>query len=82
MSSSLRATDKIQEDIEDILRKEDLYYERRVNYYSNQGIPISQIYSPLYLAKGYMVLSRKLNDAISGRVFYADFGTPQGNQSL
>ena len=29
-----------------------------------------------------MVLSRKLNDAISGRVFYADFGTPQGNQSL
>ena len=28
------------------------------------------------------VLSRKLNDAISGRVFYADFGTPQGNQSL
>ena len=29
MSSSLRATDKIQEDIEDILRKEDLYYERR-----------------------------------------------------
>lgn len=29
-----------------------------------------------------IVLSRKLNDAISGRVFYADFGTPQGNQSL
>ena len=28
------------------------------------------------------LLSRKLNDAISGRVFYADFGTPQGNQSL
>lgn len=59
MSSSLRATDKIQEDIEDILRKEDLYYERRVNYYSNQGIPISQIYSPLYLAKGYMALVLK-----------------------
>ncbi|OUN26512.1 AIPR family protein [Blautia sp. An81] len=59
MSSSLRATDKIQEDIEDILRKEDLYYERRVNYYSNQGIPISKIYSPLYLAKGYMALVLK-----------------------
>ena len=29
-----------------------------------------------------IMLSRKLNDAISGRVFYADFGTPQGNQSL
>lgn len=59
MSSSLRATDKIQEDIEDILRKEELYYERRVNYYTNQGIPASQIYSPLYLAKGYMALVLK-----------------------
>lgn len=59
MSSSLRATDKIQEDIEDILRKEELYYERRVNYYINQGIPVSQIFSPLYLAKGYMALVRK-----------------------
>ncbi len=59
MSSSLRATDKIQEDIEEILRKEDLYYERRVNYYSNQGIPLSQIYSPLYLAKGYAALVLK-----------------------
>lgn len=59
MSSSLRATDKIQEDIEDILRKEELYYERRVNYYTNQGIPTNQIYSPLYLAKGYMALILK-----------------------
>lgn len=59
MSSSLRATDKIQEDIEEILRKEDLYYERRVNYYSNQGIPLNQIYSPLYLAKGYAALVLK-----------------------
>lgn len=59
MSSSLRATDKIQEDIEDILRKEELYYERRVNYYSNQGVSASKIYSPLYLAKGYMALVLK-----------------------
>lgn len=59
MSSSLRATDKIQEDIEDILRKEDLYYERRVNYYTNQGISANQIFSPLYLAKGYMALVLK-----------------------
>lgn len=59
MSSSLRATDKIQEDIEDILKKEDLYYERRVNYYTNQGVPVNQIYSPLYLAKGYMALVLK-----------------------
>ena len=45
MSSSLRATDKIQEDIEDILKKEDMYYERRVNYYVNQGISTEKIYN-------------------------------------
>ena len=58
-SSSLRATDKIQEDIEDILKKEGLYYERRVNYYLNQGVPIEKIFSPLYLAAGYMALILK-----------------------
>lgn len=63
MSSSLRATDKIQEDIEDILKKKDMYYERRVNYYVNQGISTEKIYTPLYLAKGYMaiVLKRPYN---------------------
>lgn len=59
MSGSLRATDKIQEDIEYILRKEEMYYERRVNYYTNLGVPASQIYNPLYLAKGYMALVLK-----------------------
>lgn len=48
MSSSLRATDKIQEDIEDILKKEDMYYERRVNYYVNQGISTEK-YIRLYI---------------------------------
>lgn len=59
MSGSLRATDKLQEDIEEIMVKENLYYERRVNYYSNQGIPAMKIFSPLYLAKGYMALVKK-----------------------
>ena len=59
MSSSLRATDKIQEDIEDILKKEEMYYERRVNYYANQGITSEKIYTPLYLARGYMALVLK-----------------------
>ncbi len=58
-SASLRATDKIQEDIEDILKKEGLYYERRINYYLNQGVPIERIFSPLYLAAGYMALVLK-----------------------
>jgi hypothetical protein len=59
-TASLHATDKIQRDIEDILKKSGLYYERRINYYVNQGIPDEKIFSPLYLASGYMALILKL----------------------
>ena len=34
------------------------------------------------LADQGTVLSGELNDALSGRLFYADFGFPQGYQSL
>ena len=57
--ASLHATDKIQRDIEDILKQCDLYYERRTNYYKNQGIPTDQILTPLYLAAGYVSLFLK-----------------------
>lgn len=57
--ASLHATDKIQRDIEDILLKYNMYYERRVNFYKNQGYDESLIYSPLYLASGYVSLVGK-----------------------
>lgn len=57
--SSLHATDKVQRDIEDILLKHGLYYDRRTNYYSNQGVDDSLIFSPLYLASGYVSLIEK-----------------------
>lgn len=57
---SLKATDKVQRDIEEILLKNDLYYERRTNYYLNQGIDKSKIFTPLYLAYGYISLVMKL----------------------
>lgn len=56
---SLFATDKIQRDIEDILLQHDLYYERRTNYYANQGIDNSQIFDIMYLAAGYVGLILK-----------------------
>lgn len=59
-TASLHATDKIQRDIEDILKRAGLYYERRINYYANQGIPDDKIFSPLYLAAGYKALVLKL----------------------
>lgn len=47
---SLHAMDSIQRNVEMILRREDWYYERRANYYSNLGMPRYRIVSPLYVA--------------------------------
>lgn len=47
---SLHATDKIQRDIEQMLVRFGWYYDRRKNYYANQGIPAEKIVSPLYVA--------------------------------
>lgn len=57
--SALRATDKIQRDIEDILEKHSLYYQRRTNYYKNIGKPAERFVAPIYLAAGYIALVRK-----------------------
>lgn len=56
---SLRATDKIQRDIEEILYSHNFYYERRLNYYAEQGIDSNQILTPLYLASGFICLIEK-----------------------
>ena len=63
--SSLHATDKIQRDIEDILLKHNLYYDRRTNFYANQGIDSSLIFSPLYIAAGYVsIIEKNIREAI------------------
>lgn len=49
--SSLRATDPIHRDIEDYLLAKMYYYDRRKNYYKNQGKPSSKIISIPYLAQ-------------------------------
>ena len=57
---SLHATDKIQKDIEEILYKNNIYYERKDKYYQNLGVHIDDIVTPLYLAGGYISLILKL----------------------
>jgi len=57
--SALHATDKIQRDIEDALKLHNMYYERRVNFYKNQGVSIDEILTPLYLASGFVSLVLK-----------------------
>lgn len=55
--ASLHATDKIQRDIEDVLFRSGLYYERRKNYYLNSGHSASEIVTPLYMAAGFVALA-------------------------
>jgi hypothetical protein len=57
--SSLHATDKIQRDIEDVLLRHGLFYERRKNYYANQGHTPAELVTPLYAAAGYVALVMK-----------------------
>lgn len=57
--ASLHATDPIQRDIEDIMLRYGLYYERRKNYYANQGHKPSELVTPLYAAAGFIALILK-----------------------
>lgn len=57
--ASLHATDKIQRDIEEVLYRSGLYYERRKNYYVNLGHSASDIVTPLYIAAGFVALVLK-----------------------
>ncbi|KIO49319.1 AIPR family protein [Nitrosospira sp. NpAV] len=57
--ASLHATDKIQRDIEDILLRKGLFYERRKNHYTNLGHTSREVITPLYLASGYVSLLLK-----------------------
>lgn len=43
--SALRATDKVQRQIEEHLRSKGLYYERRRRHYFNQGFPVESLVS-------------------------------------
>ncbi len=57
--ASLHATDRIQRDIEDVLKRSGLFYERRTNFYKNQDISRDKILTPLYIAAGFVSLILK-----------------------
>lgn len=68
--ASLHATDKIQKDIEHLLRNHDWYYDRQKNYYRNRRVAQDRIISPIYMAQSMLALcwrmlpeSSKLNPA-------------------
>lgn len=57
--ASLRATDRIHRDIEQYLKPFSLYYDRRKNYYKNEGKPINRIISIPQMAQAVMAIVLK-----------------------
>ena len=54
--SSLRATEEIHRDIEDYFATKGLFYDRRKNYYKNEGKPWDKIISIAYLGQSVMAI--------------------------
>jgi hypothetical protein len=54
--SSLRATEEIHRDIEDYFTTKGLFYDRRKNFYKNEGKPWDKIISIAYLGQAIMAI--------------------------
>jgi hypothetical protein len=65
--ASLRATDKIHRDIEEYLRPFGFYYDRRKNFYKNEGKPINKIVSIPELAQAVMAIVLQRPDMARAR---------------
>jgi hypothetical protein len=78
--AALHATERIQRDIEDILLRHDWFYERRTNFYKNEGRPEGRILSPLVMAAGSVALLLK-NPAQSSRLRQKNLRTSEAYQS-
>ncbi|MGZ5070985.1 MAG: AIPR family protein [Methylobacter sp.] len=54
--ASLRSSDEIHRNIEDFLKANGYYYDRKKNYYKNQGMPVAKIISIPYMAQIMMAI--------------------------
>ena len=63
----MRATDKIQRDIEDYLKSRGLFYDRRKSFYKNSGKPRDVIIDIPYLAQAVMAILLRRPDTARGR---------------
>ncbi len=60
----LHMTEQIHRNIESLLRNYNLFYDRRKNFYKNEGRPITKIVQPLTLAQTIIsILLRRPDDA-------------------
>lgn len=65
--ASLRATDRIHRDIEEYLKPFNFYYDRRKNYYKNEGRPIRRIISIPLMAQAVMSILLQRPDSARAR---------------
>lgn len=65
--ASLRSSDEIHRNIEDFLKSNGFFYDRKKNFYKNKGMPISQIISIPYMAQGMMAIILKKPDQARAR---------------
>lgn len=65
--ASLRATDKIHRDIEEYLKSRGLFYDRRKNYYKNEGKPRDKIIGIPHMAQAVMSILIQRPDTARAR---------------
>lgn len=65
--ASLRATDRIHRDIEEYLKPFGLYYDRRKNYYKNEGKSINRIVGIPQMAQAIMAIVLQKPDTARAR---------------
>jgi hypothetical protein len=65
--ASLRSSDEIHRNIEDFLKANGYYYDRKKNHYKNKGMPVSQIISIPYMAQAMMAMILQRPDQARAR---------------
>jgi hypothetical protein len=65
--ASLRSSDEIHRNIEDFLKANDFYYDRKKNHYKNLGMPVSKIISIPYMAQAMMAITLLKPDSARAR---------------
>lgn len=65
--ASLRSSDEIHRNIEDYLKANGLFYDRKKNYYKSIGMPASKIISISYMAQAMMAITLLKPDSARAR---------------
>lgn len=65
--ASLRSSDEIHRNIEDFLKPNGFFYDRKKNFHRNQGVSVSQIVSIPYMAQAMMAVTLLQPDSARAR---------------